>query len=61
MTLPVGTGGEILEVYETHDELGRSGLALIQVNGETLFTFLRDLEDQSEIISSAETVPSLPR
>jgi hypothetical protein len=52
------TGGEILEVYEFQDELGRAGLALIQVDGETLFTFLRDLQDQSEIVPQAATVPS---
>jgi|HubBroStandDraft_6_1064221.scaffolds.fasta_scaffold507473_2 hypothetical protein len=58
VTLPVGTGGEILELYETHDEVGRSRLALIQVNGETLFTFLQDLEDQSEIVPHAQPVAS---
>ena len=52
VTLSVGTCGEILDL---HDQLGRPGIVMIQVNGETLYSFARDLEQRTLL----ETTPSL--
>jgi hypothetical protein len=50
--LSVGTCGEILDL---HDQLGRPGIVMIQVNGQTLYSFARDLEQRTLL----ETTPSL--
>ena len=52
VTLSLGTCGEILDL---HDQLGRPGIVMIQVNGETLYSFARDLEQRTLL----ETTPSL--
>ena len=46
VTLAVGTVGEILDLP---DKLNDPGLVTIRVNGETLYTFARDLQDNAII------------
>jgi hypothetical protein len=46
VTLSVGTVGEILDIP---DKLGRPGLVTIRVNDETLYTFARDLQENTII------------
>jgi hypothetical protein len=46
VTLSVGTVGEILDVP---DKLSRPGLVTIHVYGETLYTFARDLQENTFI------------
>lgn len=56
VTLTVGTTGEVLEV---HDEAGRASVALIQIDGKSLLSFLHDLKDCSDRIFT-EPAASLP-
>jgi hypothetical protein len=46
VTLSVGTVGEILEIP---DKLSRPGLVTIRVNGETLYSFVCDLQENTFI------------
>jgi hypothetical protein len=50
VTLAVGTVGEILDLP---DKLSQPGFVTIRVNGETLYTFARDLQDNAYIESLA--------
>lgn len=58
VTLNTGTFGEILEMYGPN---GSSGLVLINVRGEFLLTWKRDLEERAEIVRAPQSTASLIR
>ncbi len=57
LTLPVGTVGTIFDAY---DDIDRAGFVAIEIGGEALFTFSRDLRDCTYIMEglAEDTKPS---